>query len=127
MILLACSLLAACAAAPHKAEGTIDACKLTKPPQEVKIKDASHLGKTATYPVNISRNYSGCRKVWLVDYNQSLYALSAIINYKQGLISSVELFDEENNQKEVCGFDKNKTLIKGSAENCSPYEIYVNW
>lgn len=119
--------MAGCATSSNTYD-SLDACKLTKPPKESKVKNAGHLGQSFTYPTVVTEGYSGCRKVWLTDYNSSdTYELQAIIKYEHGVIYEVELFDEEKKQKEVCKFDKNKTILAGSPEHCSSYEVYENW
>lgn len=126
-LLIACFFMISCAT-PRSSDGTIDTCMLTKPPKESKIKDAGHLGGLLGYPKEIPNNYSGCRKIWLTNYDSSsIYELFAIIQFNKGLISKVELFDAENNQKEVCEFDKNKVLTKGPLNHCSSYEIFEEW
>ena len=119
--------MAGCATS-RNTDGATDACNLTKPPEKSKVKNAGHLGLSLTYPAEVNIGYNGCRKVWLADYNASdVYELQAIIKYDNGFIYEVELFDEEKKQSEICKFDKNKTMIVGSTEHCSPYELYENW
>lgn len=127
-LLIASVLMIGCATSYKPDNDTIDACTLTKPPEEVKVKDAGHLGQLVGYPKEISSKYNGCRKVWLTDHGSlSRYELFAIFHFNDGLINQVELFDEEKNIKEVCEFDKNKILTKGPLEHCSPYEVFENW
>ena len=114
-------------ATPRNPDDTINACKLTQPPKEAGLKAAGHLGWSATYPAVIPLGYSGCRKVWLLDFNQDAYELNAIISYKQGLIYKVGLLDEERHLKEVCKFNQSKVLIEGVTEHCLSYDVFENW
>lgn len=126
--LLITSLFMVACATPRNTDDIVDACKLTKPPSEVKVKNAGHLGQLVGYPKEIPSKYNGCRKVWLTDYGSlSRYELFAIFHFNDGLINQVELFDEDKNIKEVCEFDKNKTLTNGPLEHCSSYETFENW
>lgn len=115
-ILLGCTLLAACAATPHKAEGTIDACKLTKPPKDAVVQDIPHMGEMYKYPGALHDNYSGCKKIWINQY----LAFSIVVN--NGSVTRMEFIDPDGEgETEICNYDKNKKLLEGSSSKCTAY------
>jgi hypothetical protein len=114
-LLTPCLLMAGCAT-PHKPESTIDACKLTKPPKEAVIDDIPHMGEMYKYPGALPDNYSGCKKIWINHY----LAFSIIVN--NGSVSRMEFIDPDGEgETEVCNYDKNKKLMKGSSSKCTAY------
>jgi hypothetical protein len=104
------SLLLVSCATLHNPDGTIDACKLTKPPKEAEIVNVGHAGRVVGYPnlTKVPDNYSGCLKTWL-DSDGSLANSLLIISaqFTDGSVSHIE-FTEPDTDKIVCEFDSNR-------------------
>lgn len=112
---ITCILLSGCAS-PRKTDDSIDACKLTEPPQEAVVKDIPHMGKMYKYPGKLPINYSGCKKIWI--NNQLIFSI--IVN--NGNVSRIEFFDPDREKAtEVCNYDKSRKLINNSSSECTAY------
>lgn len=111
-------------ATPRNPDGSIDACKLTKPPKEA-VKYETHAANLLEYPATIASSYNGCQFIWISDfYGVDKHHLLAKLKFKNGLLSHVESF-EPKEEKLTCEFDKNKLLVKGSASDCLPYDRWL--
>jgi hypothetical protein len=124
------SLFLASCATPRNSDGTIDACKLTKPPKEAMIENAGHLGRMYGYPdlTKVPDNYSGCQKTWLGSYNDSPANsyLFIFIQFNEGVVSRIE-FPRSLSDDRVsafCEFDKNGNLSKKSSDECKKSDFY---
>ena len=116
VLLLIASFSVAGCATPHNSDAVIDVCKLTKPPKEAGVKDLPHMGKMYKYPEKLPVNYSGCKKIWI--NNQLIFSI--IIN--NGNVSSIEFFDPNGEKApEVCSYDNNRMLTKGSSSECTAH------
>ncbi len=114
--LLITSLFMVSCATPRNPDGTIDACKLTKPPKESVVEDMPHMGEMYKYPGKLPANYSGCKKIWI--NNQLLFSI--VVN--NGNVSRIEFFDPDGEKvPQVCNYDKDRKLIKGSSSECAAY------
>lgn len=116
-VLLTCLLVIGCATTQSN-DVKIDACKLTKPPQDSYVMEIPHGGYSYTYP-DLSKgigSYTGCVKTWFGDDDYLLQTMWFV----NGSISRAELM-EPYKEKVICEFDGNKLLIKGSDEDCKGY------
>lgn len=120
-LLIACLLLVGCAT-PRNADGTIDACKLTKPPKEAYTENAGHSFRSFSYPnpYKIPSNYTGCVKSWLGDYGSNpKHFLVAFAQFDSGLVSKVESHDPDG-LVTSCMFDNNEVITKVYSTDRAP-------
>ena len=136
-LLISSFLLVSCAT-PRNPDGTIDACKLTKPPKEAHVAEAGHNWRWFTYPhpEKVPSNYTGCMKGWLGDYSshpETFIVLS--VQYNNGKVSQAESF-EPDRLVASCTYDKNEVVIKEYIANKTPESCqkilstaraYLNW
>ncbi|MDD2834494.1 MAG: hypothetical protein PHD12_10830, partial [Methylotenera sp.] len=95
-------------------DGTIDTCKLTKPPKEAYVENAGHSFRSFTYPnpYKIPSNYTGCAKGWLGDYGSNPKSFLVIsMRFNGGLLLSAEAYDPDG-LVASCEYDKNEMIIK---------------
>ncbi|MGB7816887.1 MAG: hypothetical protein WBL28_11120 [Methylotenera sp.] len=116
------SLFMVSCATPRNPDGTIDACKLTKPPKEAYIANAGHSFRSFTYPnpYKIPSNYTGCVKGWLGDYGSNpKHFLVAFTRFDSGLVSKVEYHDPDG-LVTSCEYDKNEVIVKEYSTDRTP-------
>jgi len=115
--LLVTSLSMAGCATSRNTDGSVDACKLTKPPKESYVIELPHgMGRSFTYP-DLSKgvgNYTGCLKTWLND------SILTSLKLDNGAVIYAEI-TEPDKESVVCEFNKNGTLVKGNSSICSEY------
>ncbi|MDD2834490.1 MAG: hypothetical protein PHD12_10810 [Methylotenera sp.] len=117
-LLIASFFMVGCAT-PRNPDGTIDACKLTKPPKEAYTEYTPHMGQSFVYPnpTKLSDTYTGCLKWWVEDRLFFTYYLSNGFKYR------IDFYDPSNYMKKItCEYDKNKNLTVGPPSECLPYE-----
>jgi len=125
--LLIVSFLMTGCVTPRNPDGTIDACKLTKPPKEAHVAEAGHNWRWFSYPnpYEIPSNYTGCVKGWLGDYSSNpKHFLVLSIRFDSGLVSNVESYDS-GGIIASCMFDKNETIIKESLTDKTPKDCHA--
>lgn len=123
-LLLITSLFMVSCATPRNADGTIDACKLTKPPKEAHVAEAGHNWRWFSYPnpYEIPSNYTGCVKGWLGDYSAHPDTfLVESIRLDDGLVSKVEYHDPDG-LVTSCEYDKNEVIIKEYSTERTPQD-----
>lgn len=73
-------------ATQHKAENTIDACKLTKPPVEsAKGYFPPHAYPMRLFPVAPGDSYSGCQWIWISYGSADVWDYSAVTLFEKGI------------------------------------------
>gem|GEM_PF-1502734 len=110
---IASFLIAGCVT-PRNPDGSIDACKLTKPPKEAHVAEAGHSFRSFTYPnpYNIPSNYTGCIKGWLGDYSSHPSTLLVFsMRFDGGLLTSADAYDPDG-LVATCEYDKNEMIVK---------------
>lgn len=109
------SLFMVSCATPRNSDGIVDACKLTKPPQDAHTGELVHVGNIFIYPdpKKTPSNYSGCVKGWIGDSSQKANTILIFsTKFNGGLVSHIDSFDTDGAIAVVCDFDDNENLIK---------------
>jgi hypothetical protein len=112
-------------ATPRNPDGTIDACKLTKPPKEAYIANAGHSFRSFSYPnpYEIPSNYTGCAKGWLGDYTANPKSFLVVsMRFDGGFLTSADAYDPDG-LVASCEYDKNEMIVKSyiadrTADSC---------
>lgn len=113
LLIASLALIGGCATTRNP-DGSIDACKLTKPPKEAYVENAGHSFRSFTYPnpYQIPSDYTGCAKGWLGDYSSNPKSFLVIsMRFNGGLLLSAEAYDPDG-LVASCEYDKNEMIIK---------------
>ena len=97
---------------------TIDVCNLLEPPFNAAVR-STHAGKLFTYPESISKDYTGCRVIWLENGERL-----ATVRFASGVVLSVNIKEPDGGIKE-CGYTKEGNLTQGDHSMCLPREIWA--
>lgn len=114
LLLIASLALVGGCATPRNPDGSIDACKLTKPPKEAHVENAGHSFRSFTYPnpYQIPSDYTGCAKGWLGDYSAHPKTFLVFsMKFNKGKLLSAESY-EPDRLVASCEYDENEVIVK---------------